>query len=398
MKNPIRDCPVCFHQEKRPLFRQNFRTLSSGSLLAGYDLVVCTSCGAAYADDIPPQEAFDRYYAEMSKYEYSDRAGIQTEKDLRQFREIVGSLAPHLSSDVHILDIGCATGGLLAEFKRRGFSNLRGVDPSPACAHLTQELYEIPARSLTLATLNQLSEKADLAVLTGVLEHVRDLTASLQSVISCLNHCGAVYVEVPDASRYDRLFSAPFQLFSMEHVNYFSPLSLTNLFAGHGFSVVFTRRLVRRLSPQAIEPTVGGLFRMTSDSTRDRQPVRDDETEPALRRYVEQSRESEKRIHDRINELVATAKPLAVWGVGTHTLRLLETSSLAKANIVSFIDSNQHYQGKCLAGRPVVAPSAFRDRQAEVLISSQTAEDEIFDLITKKMHWPNVVHRLYAES
>jgi hypothetical protein len=286
---------------------------------------------------------------------------------------------------------------LLAEFKRRGFCNLRGVDPSPACARLTEELYEIPARSLTLATLGQLKEKADLAVLTGVLEHVRDLDASLESVKACLNEHAAIYVEVPDASRYDRTFSAPFQLFSMEHVNYFSPISLNNLLTRLGFSVVFTRRLIRQLSPQAVEPTVGALFRLVSDSTKDCEQVRDDETEPSLRRYIEQSRALEQRIHDRINELVATRKPLAIWGVGTHTLRLLETSALAKANIISFIDSNKHYQGKRLAGRPIVAPSDFRDEKAGILISSQTAEDEIFELITQKMHWPNVVHRLYGE-
>jgi SAM-dependent methyltransferase len=391
-----RNCPVCNGAEKRLLFHQSFGALSQGSLLAGFDLVVCKDCGAGYADDVPGQDAFDRYYAEMSKYEYSNRAGVQTETDLNRFREVADLVAPHLKSDHRLLDIGCATGGLLAEFKRRKFSNLFGVDPSPACAKLTEQLYGIPAKALSISTLNQLSEPADVAFLTGVLEHIRDVDSSLASVKSCLREGGFIYFEVPDATRYDHHFSAPFQFFSMEHVNYFSPISLSNLMARHGFSVVFTKRLIRHLSPQAIEPNIGALFRWDSANKNNGDLGRDEETEPALGRYIQQSRVLEEKIKTKIAALANTAKPLAVWGTGTHTLRLLETSRLSQARIVCFIDSNVHYQGKTLAGVPVIAPAAFTNTNAEILISSQTAEQEIFQTILQKLRWPNVVHRLYA--
>ncbi len=395
---PARNCPVCSSTGKRRLFRQSFGSLSQGSLLPGFDLVVCADCGAGYADDVPGQEAFDRYYAEMSKYEYSDRAGVQTETDLSRFREVADLVAPHLKKDDRLLDIGCATGGLLAEFKRRGFASLFGVDPSAACAKLTEKLYGIPARALSISTLNQLNKPADVAFLTGVLEHVRDVDASLDSVKSCLSEGGHIYFEVPDATRYDHHFSAPFQLLSMEHVNYFSPTSLNNLMARHGFSVVFTKRLIRHLSPQAIEPAIGALYRRDSAGKNSFQIGRDDETERALEQYIQQSRDLEEKIQEKIAALVEAAKPLAVWGAGTHTLRLLETSRLSQARIVCFIDSNVHYQGKTLAGVPVVAPSAVPNLAAEILISSQTAEHEIFQVITEKLRWPGVVHRLYGGS
>jgi len=394
--HPPRNCPVCCGTEKRRLFRQSFGMLSQGSLLTGFDLVVCSDCGAGYADDVPGQDVFDRYYAEMSKYEYSDRAGLQTETDLCRFREVADLVAPHLKSNHRLLDIGCATGGLLAEFKRRGFSSLLGVDPSLACAELTEKLYGIPAKALSISALNQLGVQVDVAFLTGVLEHIRNVDASLASVRSSLHAGGFVYLEVPDATHYDHQFSAPFQLFSMEHVNYFSPTSLSNLMARHGFEVVFTERLIRHLSPQAMEPAIGGLFRLNSPNNSAASHGRDEETEPALRRYIEQSHALEERIQAKISTLADTAKPLAVWGTGTHTLRLLETSCLPQCRIVCFIDSNVHYQGKTLAGIPIIAPTDFTNSSAEILISSQTAEDEIFKIITRKLCWPNVVHRLYG--
>jgi SAM-dependent methyltransferase len=395
--NSARTCPVCNGTEKRLLFHQQFGRLSQGQLLTGYELVVCTTCGAGYADGIPEQKAFDRYYAKMSKYEYTHCAGIQSATDLQRFREVVDLVAPHLRPTYRLLEIGCATGGLLAEFKRRGFSNLFGVDPSPACAQATERLYGIPARALSISSLEQLVERFDLAVLTGVLEHLRDVDSSLDKIKNCLHSSGLIYFEVPDATRYDQHFGAPFQYFSMEHLNFFSPTSLRNLLARHGFSCVFTERATRYLSPKAIEPAVAGLFRRDLADKGAFKVEQDDETEQAIGRYIQQSRVLEQRIHKRIGALADARRPLAVWGVGTHTLRLLKNSPLRQANIMAFIDSNVHYQGKKLVGVPVIAPAAFSDVSAEVLISSQTAEEEIFRLITQELRWPNVVHRLYSD-
>jgi FlaA1/EpsC-like NDP-sugar epimerase len=167
--------------------------------------------------------------------------------------------------------------------------------------------------------------------------------------------------------------------------------------ARHGFSVVFTKRVNLRLSPQAVEPGIGALFRWDSSNGSIAALVRDEETEPALELYIQQSRALETRIQAKIAALVDASKPLAVWGTGTHTLRLLETSSLPKAKIVAFIDSNVNCQGKTLAGVLIISPSDFKDGSSEILISSQTAEKEIFQMIANDLNWDNVIHRLYAD-
>ncbi len=396
--NTPRSCPVCNHHNSSQLFRQSFSSLSEGSLLDGYELVICESCGAGYAQDIPPQTVFDRYYTEMSKYEYIDRAGVQTDSELQRFREEVDLVESYLTNTDRILDIGCSTGGLLAEFKRRGFLNLLGVDPSPACAKFTEKLYGITAKPATISTLDRLKEQVDIAFLTGVLEHLRDLDSSLNSVKSCLKPGGLIFLIVPDATHYDRHFSAPFQFFSMEHINYFSPTSLINLMAHHGFSAVFTERLTLQLTSNANEPSIAGLFRWDLEPQDSSTFVRDDETAPALTRYIQQSHALERQIQTKIDRLVDASQPLAVWGVGTHTLRLLETSRLSQAKLVAFIDSNVNYQGKTLAGIPVISPADFNHSTAEILISSQTAEPEIFRAIERDWQWSNPIHRLYDNN
>ncbi|HEY5078935.1 MAG TPA: class I SAM-dependent methyltransferase, partial [Opitutaceae bacterium] len=143
-----RPCPVCAGLERRLVWRQRFL---DGPLGGGYDVVVCSGCGAGFADGIPSQPEMNRYYAEQSKYTYSHADGAESPWDAGRFEATVDQVLPHLGSrEARILDIGCATGGLLAAFKRRGFTNVTGADPSPECAAAAMRLYGINVRTSAL--------------------------------------------------------------------------------------------------------------------------------------------------------------------------------------------------------------------------------------------------------
>lgn len=363
----------------------------------GFNLSLCSRCGAAYADDIPPQSVFDRYYAEMSKYERSQGGGELNEVDAERYRQAADMISHRLNVADSIVDIGCATGALLAEFKRRGFQNLLGIDPSSACAAIGQRLYGIPIRTMPGSRLDEITERFDLAILTGVLEHLRDTDDSLRRVLRLLKPGGQIYIEVPDATRYSEWFSAPYQFFSMEHVNYFSPVSLSNFMLRLGLQEVFVERVPRWLGPAAAEPAIAGLFRLNPMASAAAIEF-DFETGPAVQSYISFSAALEYKIHAVIDDLVKAQIPLVIWGAGTHTLRLLETSALPKANLLSVIDSNSSYQGKNLNGIPIIAPSEWRDRSATILISSHVAEQEIKNHILNVLKWPNPVVCLYEGS
>src|SRR6185503_505620 len=130
-----RPCPVCNSVRARVLFSQSFEQLSRINLLDGYDVVVCEDCGAGFADYIPPQTAFDAYYRDLSKYEYEYRDGKGSQYDQDRFRKIARSIAENLPDrQARVLEIGCATGQLLAELKECGYDSVLGVDPSLGCA------------------------------------------------------------------------------------------------------------------------------------------------------------------------------------------------------------------------------------------------------------------------
>lgn len=397
MSGPIepRTCEVCGGAEKRLIFRQRFVGTAQGALLSGYEVVVCGGCGFAYADGLPPQADFDRYYETMSKYEYEHDGGKQVDFGAQRFPEaaaFVGRLLPDRSA--RILDVGCSNGGLLAELRGAGFGNLLGLDPSPTCARLAMRLHGLRVLTGTLANPPGGVGLHDLVILGAVLEHVRDLRGALAKVRELLLPDGLLYVEVPDATRFSCATDAPFQDFSVEHVNYFSAISLANLAAAAGYEAVAVEPLLTRQSEGTVAWVLNAMFRLVARGAAPA-PRRDEETAPALEAYVHASAAVERGIHEELAPWVKSGQPIVVWGVGTHTQRLLATSDLAKAKVAAFVDSNQRYHGTTLAGLPVLPPEALRGRDEPILVSSCLYQGEIVRQIREVMGLRNRLILLY---
>ena len=398
-----RYCPACGSSDLWSIFSQSFDAKSTlPLLLRGYDVVVCAECGCGYADNIPPQVAFDAYYRDLSKYEYHAHNGYPSPEACANFRLFADLIEPALpNKNARILDIGCATGAMLAELKRRGYKYVFGVDPAPACAASARRLFEISVLTSSIFDIPT-GHTYDLLLLTGVLEHIRDVRRLLSSLRKICSPNGLLFIEVPDATRFAETPNAPFQHFSMEHVNFFSPVSLALTLHEAGWGEVEMRKIVAHLSASTCEPAVASLFRPMPRMNRgdcDRTIPIDIETEPALRRYVEQSKKTADHVDASIECLAIMGGPLLVWGVlvwgvGTNTMRLLATSRLADVPIVAFVDSNRNYQGKELHGRPIISPEEVRKYSGPILVTSWMYQQEIVRQI-KEMHLPNEVILLY---
>jgi 2-polyprenyl-3-methyl-5-hydroxy-6-metoxy-1,4-benzoquinol methylase len=390
---PKRHCPVCDSGNSRPLMRYQFAAISDATLLDHYDLVICDECGCGFADDIPPQSHFDDYYRQLSKYENLNRGGVGSLFDAERFRVAADLLVRFIPSPSdRILEIGCATGGFLAELRSRGFANVTGMDPSGACVQAAREVYHLNAFQGTLSEISSHRQTYDFVILLGVVEHLREAGTELASLKNLLSPAGRLLVSVPDTARLNEARNAPFQAFSLEHINYFSPRSLQNLLAMQGFDLVGESRAIVASSATTRDPVVSECFVLVGEPL----PIaRDDETERAVRQYIDQARAIELRTHEIIARLVDSQRPIIVWGTGAHTLRLLATSRLGEANVRFYVDSNSHYQGRELGGAPVRAPSDISGRPEPILISSWVYQDEIARQLRDDLKLPNERVLLY---
>jgi SAM-dependent methyltransferase len=388
-----RSCPVCRGRRSTHLYRQRFEQLSGARLLDGYDVVICGDCGAGFADGIPEQAVFDRYYTELSKYDSRGPRSAGPAVVEPRFHDIADIAVRFIPSrDTRVFEIGCASGGLLRALHERGVQNLSGSDPSPACIRAATELFGVAGTVGTVFTVACPEPRYDFLVLTGVMEHLRDLDRTVDRFHDLLSERGRVFLEVPDASRYEPQLDAPFQEFSVEHINFFSATSLANLMRARGFRVLETGHTVRPLH-EASCPCTYGVFERAAESS----PVEyDSKTESGLRRYIEGCRTEDERIRGVVRDAIAAGEHMIVWGVGAHTLRLLASGGLDASRVALFVDSNPNYQDQHLRGVRVASPGELEGRGEPILISSRGFQREIEREIRDNMGLPNRLILLYG--
>ena len=386
-----RPCPICAAGEREILFVQRFEALSGISLLDRYEVVVCRNCGFVFADRIPPEPAFERYYANASKYEFSHHGGQQHEAEVRRLKALAGWIAQRVPASARLFDVGCATGELLVALRDQGFSDLTGLDLSDVSARYAREHHGLQVIHGTLGDKPDSVQAYDGVVLSAVLEHVPALNRFLQQLEAWLKPEGLIIVEVPDAENFARSFNAPYQEFSIEHINFFSAPALDNLMRTRGYSRVALRQELCYAGPNLTGPVLTLIFRRGASPAA---PAREAISETGVRAYLERCRrwtESENRV---ITELVVKRAPVLIWGVGTLCQRLLATTRLRDANIRAFIDSNPHYQGQRMIGRPVIAPQELKGRPEPILVLSWAFVEEISRQIREELRLDNEIIRI----
>ncbi len=371
---PSRLCPVCGSASHELLYRQQFESFRHGSIGDGYDVVACDACGASFASGLPDQQRFDQYYADASKYDLSGEGAALSALDLQRYADQAAFVAANvLQRDTPVLDVGTATGAFLQALRAEGFEQPYGVDPSPDAVRVAGDNdLEVAVGGLDAA--EAWGHEFGLVSYVAVLEHVLEPRALVRATSRLLRHGGHVFVSVPDAGSFKDHVDAPFQEFSVEHINYFTRRSLANTMASEGYSLVAERTVVLPLGTDGRGPALEAVYRWDGVV---RPPQRDQSGADDVREYIRRCARAEASTLERIAGLASSGERIYVWGTGTHTLHLLRTSRLGECRIEAFVDSNPHYAGATLAGRPVVAPSVLGGVDAPILVSSAVSQSGI---------------------
>jgi SAM-dependent methyltransferase len=357
------------------------------SLHAGYRVVACPACGMVYADGIPAQAAFDRYYQECSRYEDPTRRGLPSPVDQRRFQAIAAELCGQLPDrTLSIAEIGSATGGLLAELARLGYTRLLGVDPSAQCGRSAQECQGVAVAQGTIFDPIA-GGPHDLMLAVGVIEHIRDLDAALDNLGAALAPGGLLYLEVPDLEGFHRTNEAPFQEFSTEHINFFTRASLENLMARLGFAPAFGHVVDRIHSGGSSMQVLAFAFRKGTPAA-----FRPDLAGPAAAlAYIAQCERQAAPERAMAEQLARAGAPFAIWGAGTVACRLLATTALREAPVAAIVDSNPHLQGRTLGGFSIHPPVWLRGFQGPILVASRVYAAEIKRMIREDLRLENPI-------
>ena len=183
---------------------------------------------AAQYDDAYFQDAV-RGYDDYARDDAVFRAAF------RQRLEVVRRAGGH----GRLLDIGCATGGLLLEAKALGFAP-SGIEPAAGTAAQAAERSGCPVHAGTLDDALIAAASYDVVTAFDVLEHLTELGPTLRRLRWAVAPRGLLAVTVPDfGGLWARMSGAhwPF-LTPWEHLLYFTRRSLRHALRHAGFARV----------------------------------------------------------------------------------------------------------------------------------------------------------------
>ena len=220
-----RVCPLCGEPKAGPF-------LQKGEL----HLVRCVRCAMIYVNPVLPDFATGAFYDEAGT-EYlaadkleSDYSDVRFERELRLFR----THCPRGS----VLDVGCSSGGFLHQLKRRhpGDYQVWGTDVSRAPLDHAAKMGVSVIKGNFLS--HPFEQSFDAVTFWAVMEHLFEPRLFLKKAASILKTGGLCFILVPNMNSLAvRLIGAKYRYIFAEHLNYFTPATLTK-FAGQEFAFV----------------------------------------------------------------------------------------------------------------------------------------------------------------
>ena len=369
---PHRACGACGATGNTVCHHQRFIVPDGYPLPAEYNVAVCHRCGFVYADPAATQRDYDRFYCEWSKYDDSATAtgsGLSP-YDAARLAITASDMARALPSRAaSILDAGCATGGLLTALRDQGFTAVAGLDPSPRCAAACRDRgFEAYVGSIASAPAHM--PKVDCVAFSHVLEHVYDIPAFFTAACRLLAPGGYLYLETPDATRYDDYLYAPFQEFNTEHINHFSARALENTARRFGFQPILVEQKVIQTAEDTLYPAVFGLFRDNGGSADERLVVCDQELPSRIAAYIRHSAEQMERINQHLAGQLANTQRVIFWGAGQFAMKLLALPCLAQTQVRALVDNNSILRGKTMVGTPIVSPQEIAGTREPIIIAT----------------------------
>jgi len=361
---PHRACGACGVTGNTVCHHQRFIVPDGYPLPNEYNVAVCRRCGFVYADPAATQSDYDRFYCEWSKYDDSATAtgsGVSP-YDAARLATTASDIARALPSRAaSILDAGCATGGLLTALRDQGFTAVAGLDPSSSCAAACRDRgFEAYVGTISSAPAHM--PKFDCVVFSHVLEHVYDIPAFFTAARRLLAPGGYIYIETPDAARYDDYLYAPFQEFNTEHINHFSACALENTARRFGFRPITVEQKVIQTAEDTLYPAVFGLIRDCGGAA-DKRVVCDQELPTKIAAYIRHSAEQMEKINNHLAGQLANTQRVIIWGAGQFAMKLLAFPCLARTEVRALVDNNPILRGKTLAGAPVIGPQELGARE-----------------------------------
>lgn len=197
-----------------------------------YRMVTCNTCGLVRSDPVASEDLLATLYA-SSSFDYGrEVTAIQT-----TYGRALAWLEGCTPRREALLEIGCGNGFFLQQARRRGWKEVRGVEPSAdAVAKASPELEDVIVQDMMRDGLFA-PESFDAVCLFQVLDHISDPVDLLEECLAVLRPGGHILAFNHNVRGWSaRVFGERSPIVDIEHTYLYSPTTMRSLVAKAGFT------------------------------------------------------------------------------------------------------------------------------------------------------------------
>ena len=329
----MRNCYSCnSNNNLKEIFNINLKICNDIKLNNKIKILYCNNCYNYFNDSGNNQEDYNNYYKTFLNYKNEIFSGIDKNKKCAEY--------------------------LLEKLKYKNIKNILNYGcGDKIISNLLNKVYEIDNYDIGMEE-NKL--KYDCLIVSHVFEHIYNLNEFIDKLLNNLNDEGIIYIEVPNAEYYEEIKDlCPLQEINLEHINFFSKLSLSKLMINNNFI------------PLSIEDdyfdinnwkyyVIRGIFKKNKNNK-------------SFENYITNG------INKFDNIKIENYKNLYLYGCGQFLFKLLE-SNIKNCEIINIVDDNPSYLYKKIDNIEIINYKILNDKIKDndsILITSLMANDII---------------------
>lgn len=228
-------CDVCEHEDFSTLYDMNGK----------YSIIRCRRCGLWRSYPILKKHEIGQLYEKYHEKWGTVGKDAEMHRAMRRdtFRRIFKILSRYKAPYGRLLDIGCGTGICMEVGKEFGW-DVYGVDISEEAVASARAMLGSRVEALDFENAELIpASNFDVVIMTDVLEHLNDVTRTINSIHTILKPGGvALIVTVDTGSLFAKLMRNKWLFIHRQHLVYFSKKNLKLLLGRTGFEILKFQR------------------------------------------------------------------------------------------------------------------------------------------------------------
>jgi hypothetical protein len=321
-KNMRTICPICSNAECEQVFSLKISQRSDSTMDGNLTIMNCKPCSFYYTKSKSTEKDYNNYYLTHNNYTGSDF--VCKDKDRQTYDFLLKNLDTSVKS---ILDYGSGSGGV---------SKLLSSNYSVSTYDVGDDLP---------------TKEYDCLVLSHVLEHIYNPVDFIRTINSYVCDNGFIYIEVPNANYYEKMKGfGSLQEINIEHINFFSPYSLSKTMIQCGYTPVLLTQ---------------GSFIMHGNKYQTIRAISQKNTNTtSVEKYINEGFREIENIKHSLPDLTGR---VFVYGCGQFLYKIISHLQ-EKYTIEAIIDDNPNFKNKTLNTLNIIPFSSIKD----TLTSSDT--------------------------